>query len=194
MLSKTLKPLAVAGMAALAALRAREALLDAAARAGRTSPEQLARRLEQLDEERRRLERELDRLRAQLASGQRADLAAGAVDVGAGTRCVAARMDGVDAATLRQSVDRLKNELQSAVIVLGGVAEGKVLLVAGVTVDRSETLPAGRLVAHVAAQVGGKGGGRADFAQAGGNRPEALDAALAGVAEFVRAQLAGAAP
>jgi alanyl-tRNA synthetase len=185
---------AVAGLAALEALREREALLDAAARAGRTSPDQLPRRLEQLEDERRRLERELERLRAQLASGKRADLAAGAVDIGAGTRCVAARMDGADAATLRAAVDRLKQELGSAVVVLASVTDGKVLLVAGVTVDRAEALPAGALVAHVAAPVGGRGGGRADFAQAGGNRPEALDAALAGVAEYARERLAGSAP
>ncbi len=86
-------------------------------------------------------------------------------------------------------MDQLKNKLGSAAVVLGAVSDGKVSLVAGVTADQTERLKAGELVSAVAQQVGGKGGGRADMAQAGGTNPEALDGALASVAQWVRAKL-----
>src|SRR5690606_32225550 len=117
-------------------------------------------------------------------SGQGADLASQAVTVG-DTQVLAARVDGLDGKALRDSVDRLKDKLKSAVVVLGSVNDGKVMLAAGVTPDRTGRVSAGNLVRHVAEQVGGKGGGRADFAQAGGNDPDKLDAALASVTDWV---------
>jgi alanyl-tRNA synthetase len=99
-------------------------------------------------------------------------------------------VDGADAGALRAAVDQLKDRLKSAVVVLASVENpGKVVLVAGVTADLTSRIKAGELAGAVAAQVGGRGGGRADFAQAGGSKPEALDAALESVQEFVRARL-----
>jgi alanyl-tRNA synthetase len=131
----------------------------------------------------------VDALKARLASGEGADLASRAVAVGA-SRVVAARLDGLDAKALRAAVDGLKDKLGSAVIVLAGVGEdGRITLVAGVTADLVAKIRAGDLVGHVAAQVGGKGGGRPDFAQAGGSDVAALPAALDGVVEWVRGRL-----
>jgi alanyl-tRNA synthetase len=135
------------------------------------------------------MERENRTLKDRLASGQGADLAAGAVDVH-GVKVVATRVDGADAGALRAAVDQPKDRLKSAVVVLASVENpGKVVLVAGVTADQTARIKAGELAGAVAAQVGGRGGGRADFAQAGGSKPEALDAALESVQEFVRARL-----
>ena len=127
-------------------------------------------------------------LQAKLASSQGGDLAAQAVEV-AGVRVLAARLDGADAKTLRETIDQLKNKLHSAAVVLAAVEDGKVRLVAGVTADQTDRLQAGELVNHVAVQVGGKGGGRAELAQAGGTDPAALDAALAGVPGWVARQI-----
>jgi alanyl-tRNA synthetase len=136
-------------------------------------------------------EREIRALKDKLASGQGTDLAAGAVDV-AGTKVIAARVEGADAGSLRNAVDQLKSRLGSAIIVLAAVESAtKVTLVAGVTADLIARIKAGELVGAIAAQVGGKGGGRPDFAQAGGSNPAALDAALASVLPQVRARLGG---
>jgi alanyl-tRNA synthetase len=117
------------------------------------------------------------------------DLAAGAVDI-QGVKVVATRIDGADAGALRNAVDQLKSKLKTAVIVLASVESAdKVVLVAGVTADVTSRIKAGELVGTIAAQVGGRGGGRPDFAQAGGNNPAALDAALAGVPQVVRGKL-----
>ena len=139
-------------------------------------------------EEKRALEKELRRLRARLAAGGAGDLAAQAVEV-KGARVLAAALDGADARALREATDRMKQKLKSAAIVLGAVAEGKVTLVAGVTEDLTTKIPAGELVNHVARQLGGRGGGRADLAQAGGNQPEKLAAALASVKPWVEQRL-----
>ena len=105
-------------------------------------------------------------------------------------KLVAAQVDGADAGALRNAVDQLKDKLKSAIIVLASVdATNKITLVAGVTADQTGKVKAGELVGSVAGQVGGKGGGRPDFAQAGGNNPAALAAALASVEGFVRAKL-----
>jgi alanyl-tRNA synthetase len=144
---------------------------------------------QQLVERSRRLEKEIAQLKNQLATGSGTDLAAEAVDVG-GVKLVAARVDGADAAALRNAVDQLKNKLKTAAIVLGSVDEGdKVVLIAGVTKDLTTKIKAGDLVNHVAQQVGGRGGGRADLAQAGGNQPENLAAALSSVAEWLSSRL-----
>ncbi len=148
-------------------------------------------RVGQLLEQQRSLEKEVDRLKSKLASSAGEDLASRAVEVG-GVHVVAARLEGADARALREAVDRLKNRLGRAVIVLASVGPGdKVMLVAGVTRDETARIRAGELVNHVAGQVGGRGGGRPDLAQAGGNRPEALDDALAGVVDWVRGRLGG---
>jgi alanyl-tRNA synthetase len=137
----------------------------------------------------RQLEKENRELKNKLASGQGTDLSAGARDI-AGVKLIAAQVDGADAGALRNAVDQLKDKLKSAVIVLASVdATNKITLVAGVTADQTNKVKAGELVGNVASQVGGKGGGRPDFAQAGGNNPAALGAALASVEGFVRAKL-----
>ncbi|HEU4591389.1 MAG TPA: alanine--tRNA ligase, partial [Steroidobacteraceae bacterium] len=137
----------------------------------------------------RQLEKENRSLKDKLASGQGTDLSASARDV-AGVKLVAAQVDGADAGALRNAVDQLKDKLKSAIIVLASVdASNKITLVAGVTPDQTAKVKAGELVGNVAGQVGGKGGGRPDFAQAGGNNPAALGAALASVEAFVRTKL-----
>jgi alanyl-tRNA synthetase len=138
----------------------------------------------------RQMEREIRTLKDRLASGRGVDLASGAVDVN-GIKVVATKVEGADAGALRTAVDQLKDRLRSAVIVLASVENpAKVTIVAGVTADQTARVRAGELVGAIAAQVGGRGGGRPDFAQAGGNNPAALDAALAQVPELVRAKLA----
>jgi alanyl-tRNA synthetase len=137
----------------------------------------------------RRLEKEVAQLKDKLASGQGRDLAADATAIG-GAKFVATRVEGADAAALRNAVDQLKNKLGSAAVVLGSVAaDGKVLLIAGVTADLTGKVRAGDLVNHVALQVGGKGGGRADLAQAGGTDPSRLEAALESVGDWLRERL-----
>jgi alanyl-tRNA synthetase len=148
----------------------------------------MIKRIATLQENSRGLEKELSRLRSKLASGQGVDLAGQAVDV-KGAKVVAAALDGADVKTLREATDRLKDQLRSAAIVLGAVIEGKVTLIAGITPDLTAKVQAGELVNFVAQQVGGKGGGRPDMAQAGGNKPDALPGALASVPDWVRAHL-----
>src|SRR5207248_1636820 len=112
-------------------------------------------------------------LKSKLATGQGGDLSTQAKDVG-GIKVVAAQVDGADAKSLRDAMDQLRNKLGSSIIVLGAVKEGKVVLVAGVSADLLAEFKAGDIVCAVAAHVGGRGGGRADFAQAGGTQPENL--------------------
>ena len=107
-------------------------------------------------------------------------------------KIVATKVEGADAGALRSAVDQLKDRLKSAVVVLASVeAPEKVVLVAGVTADQTARIKAGELAGAIAAKVGGRGGGRPDFAQAGGNNPAALDAALARFPDLVRARLGG---
>jgi alanyl-tRNA synthetase len=135
------------------------------------------------------LEKELGRMKAKLASAQGDDLGASALDV-KGVKVVAAKLEGADAKALRETVDKLKDKLKSAVIVLGSV-EGtdKVSIIAGVTADLTARVKAGEIVATIAAQVGGKGGGRPDMAQGGGTQPAQLDGALGSVAAWVEQRL-----
>jgi len=142
----------------------------------------------QLLERSRRLEKELEQLKAKLASAAGSDLASGAVEV-SGVKVLAARLDNVDPKALRETLDQLKNKLGRAVVVLGAVSGDKVSLVAGVTADCTDRMKAGELVNLVAQRVGGKGGGRADMAQAGGTDPAALPDALALVEPWVRERL-----
>ncbi len=168
-----------------------EALLRDVASLMRGSRDDVADKVRESLDRIRAQEREIRILKDKLASGQGTDLAAGAVDV-QGTKVIAARVEGADSNSLRSAVDQLKSRLGSAIIVLAAVeSPGKVLLVAGVTPDRVALVKAGELVGAIATLVGGKGGGRPDFAQAGGNDPAALAAALATVLPRVREKLAG---
>jgi alanyl-tRNA synthetase len=181
---------ALTGAGALAYVEENEVLLRELAALVRGSREDVTDKVREQLERTRQMEREIRTLKDRLASGKGVDLAAGAVDVH-GVKVVATKVEGADAGALRTAVDQLKDRLKSAVVVLASVDEAaKVVLVVGVTSDQTARIKAGELAGAVAAQVGGRGGGRADFAQAGGSKPEALDAALGSVEEFVRTRLA----
>jgi alanyl-tRNA synthetase len=154
----------------------------------RGSREDADEKVRELVERSRRLEKEVQQLKSKIASGHGGDLASRAKDVG-GIKVLAAQIDGADVRSLRDAADQLKGRLGSCVIVLASVQEGKVVLVAGVSDDLVARIQAGEIVGLVAAKVGGRGGGRADFAQAGGTQPENLGAALAGVESLVRSRL-----
>jgi alanyl-tRNA synthetase len=154
----------------------------------RGSREDVDEKVRELVERARRLEKEVQQLKSKLASGQGGDLTSQATDVG-GIKVLAAQIDGADAKSLRDAVDKLKSKLGSSVIVLATVQDGKVVLVVGVSADLLTRMKAGEIAGAVAAQVGGKGGGRADFAQAGGTQPENLGKALAGVESLIRSRL-----
>jgi alanyl-tRNA synthetase len=181
---------AVTGDAALDYIEQSESLIKEVAGLVRGSREELGDKVRDALERIRAMEKEIRSLKDKLASGKGTDLASGAVDV-QGVKVVATKVDGADAGALRNAVDNLKDRLKSAVVVLASV-EGpeKIVLVAGVTSDLTARIKAGELVGSVAAKVGGRGGGRPDFAQAGGTKPDALDGALADVAAFVRAKFA----
>jgi alanyl-tRNA synthetase len=154
----------------------------------RGSREDVDEKVRELVERSRRLEKEVQQLKSKLASGHGGDLSSQAKDVG-GVKVLAVQIDGADVRSLRDATDQLKSKLGSSVIVLASVLEGKVVLVAGVSDDLVARIKAGEIAGLVAAKVGGRGGGRADFAQAGGTQPENLGAALAGVESLVRSRL-----
>ena len=176
---------AVTGENALAYLQGLEAQVHEAAAALKAPVSDLVARIGQSLEQIRTLEKEVAALKGRLASAQGDELATQALEV-KGIRVLAARLDGADAKTLRETVDKLKDKLGHAVVVLASVEAGKVQLAAGVTPDAvARGLKAGELVNAVAQQVGGKGGGKPDMAMAGGNNPEALPLALESVAAWV---------
>jgi alanyl-tRNA synthetase len=180
---------ALTGEAAIAYVEQNDMLLREVAQLVRGSREDVKDKVHDALERIRQMEKELRTLKDRLASGQGADLAAGAVEI-QGVKVVATKVEGADAGALRSAVDRLKDRLKSAVVVLASVeSPEKVVLVAGVTADQTARIKAGELAGVIAAKLGGRGGGRPDFAQAGGNNPAALDAALASVPELVRARL-----
>ncbi len=183
---------AITGEAALEWLEGNETLLRDVAALVRGSRDDVRAKVQDALDRVRQLERENRALKDKLASGQGQDLSSAAIDI-QGVKVVAAQVEGADAGALRNAVDQLKDKLKSAVIVLATVDQAgtKVTLVAGVTADQTNKIKAGELVASIASQVGGKGGGRADFAQAGGTDPAALGAALATVEGFVRTRLGG---
>jgi alanyl-tRNA synthetase len=146
-------------------------------------------KLRQVLDRQKKLEREIDAIKAKAASAAAGDLAASAQDV-AGIKVIAARLDGADAKTLRESVDAFKQNLGDCVVLLAGGADGKIALIAGVNGKALGKIKAGELVAHVAGQIGGKGGGRPDMAQGGGEDSPKLAAALAEVPAWVGARLA----
>ena len=175
---------AVTGLNALRYTQTQEGrVADIAARL-KAQPDDIAGRVAALQDHARALEKELDRLKSALAASRIDELIAQAVDV-KGLKVLAASLDGADAAGLREAVDRLKAKLKSAAIVLASVRDGKVILIAGVTADLTGRIKAGELVNFVARQVGGKCGGSADMAQAGGTAPEMLKEALWGVQSWV---------
>ncbi len=179
---------AVTGDNALRWVQAQEAQIAAAAAALKAPATEIEAKIAQLIESAKASERELARLKAKLAASAGDDLAGSAVDV-KGTKVLTATVDGADAKGLRETMDKLKDKLKSAAIVLSAVADGKVTLIAGVTADLTAKVKAGELVNHVAQQVGGKGGGRPDMAQAGGTDPAGLPAALRSVAGWVEQRL-----
>ncbi|MFZ5465655.1 MAG: alanine--tRNA ligase [Pseudomonadota bacterium] len=179
---------AVTGDNALAHVQRQQAVLDDVAAALKSSAGEAPGKIAQMLEGMRQLEKELARLKSKLAASQGDELVNQAVEIH-GAKVLAATLEGADVTALRETMDKLKDKLKSAAIVLSAVNDGKVSLIAGVTSDLTSRLKAGELVNFVAQQVGGKGGGRPDMAQAGGTQPEALPQALAGVADWVRAQL-----
>ncbi|WP_017429761.1 alanine--tRNA ligase [Vreelandella jeotgali] len=170
---------AITGEAALAYFHAQEACVQRLGERLKARPEQVEAKVDALLERNRALEKELEQARDKLASAAGSDMLGQARDV-AGVKLLATQLDGVSGKALRGMLDQLKNKLGSGVIVLGVAdkAAGKVSLICGVTRDLTDRVKAGELVNHVASQVGGKGGGRPDMAQAGGSQPEALPAAL----------------
>jgi alanyl-tRNA synthetase len=169
---------AVTGMNALAFVQKHNALLARLSRTLKAPAEESVAKVEQLLEQQRQLEKDMAQLKAQQAAAQGDALLSQAIDMG-DTKVLLARMDGLDAKGLREAVDRIKSKLKSAVVVLAGAEGGKVQLAAGVSADRIARIKAGDLVSAAAQAVGGKGGGRPDFAMAGGAQPQHIDAALA---------------
>jgi alanyl-tRNA synthetase len=172
----------------VAFVQAREAKLASVAATLRAPVAELESRIVQLIEGARAAERELSRLKAKAAASAGDDLAGSAVEV-KGAKVLAVALDGADVKGLRETMDKLKDKLKSAAIVLGSVSDGRVTLIAGVTSDLTGRVKAGELVNHVAQQVGGKGGGRPDMAQAGGTDPAGLPAALKSVLGWVEQRL-----
>jgi alanyl-tRNA synthetase len=179
---------AVTAEGALAYSHETEARLHEAARVLKAPAAEVPAKIAQVLDNLRALEKELARLKGRLASSQGGDLAAQAVNVN-GTQVLATTIEGADAKVLRETLDQLKGRLKSAAIVLGSTEGGKVTLIAGVTADLTHRIKAGDLVNHVATQVGGKGGGRPDMAQAGGTNPAGLPAALQSVRSWVAERL-----
>ncbi|MDI5932361.1 alanine--tRNA ligase [Halomonas kalidii] len=181
---------AITGQGALAWFREQEARLARIGERLKARPEQVEERVESLLERNRGLEKELERLKAKLASAAGSDMLGQAREVN-GVKVLATRLEGVSGKELRGMLDQLKQKLGSGIVVLGVADEsaGKVSLIAGVTTDLTGRIKAGELVNHVASQVGGKGGGRPDMAQAGGNDVAALPGALASVPAWVESRL-----
>ncbi len=179
---------AVTAEGALAYVQEQEARLAEAAAVLKAQPQELSQKIAQVIEGAKALEKELARLKSKVASAQGDDLAAQATEV-EGVKVLAVALDGADAKTLRETLDKLKDKLKSAALVLGSAEAGKVSLIAGITSDLTGKMKAGELVNFVAQQVGGKGGGRADMAQAGGTEPAKLPAALASVQAWVQQKL-----
>jgi len=179
---------AITGENALRYLQEQERRVHGVAALLKVQPDEVAERVSGVLDNVRALEKEVARLKSKLAASQGDDLVNQAADV-KGVKVLAAVLEGADVPTLRETMDKLKDKLKSAAIVLASVVDGKVSLIAGVTADQTAKVKAGELVNFVALQVGGKGGGRPDMAQAGGTDPEKLPAALAGVQGWVDGKL-----
>ncbi|MCP4077213.1 MAG: alanine--tRNA ligase [Gammaproteobacteria bacterium] len=179
---------AVTGALALDRFYQDEQQLDQLSHIVKSSRDSVLAKVENLQQNQRKLEKELEQLKAKLASQAGGDLASQAVEIN-GIKVLAAKLEGADVKTLRDTVDQLKNKLGQAAIVLASTQGDKITLIAGVTKQETSRLRAGDLVNVVAQQCGGKGGGRPDMAQAGGNQPDNLPAALESVAEWVENHL-----
>jgi alanyl-tRNA synthetase len=179
---------ATTGLQALRYVQGMEETLGGVAGTLKVAPHEVPARVGALLDQMRELDKEMAALKSRLAAAQGDELLAQAVDVG-GVQVLAAALAGADAKTLRETMDKLKDKLKTAAIVLAAVDGGKVQLAAGVTADSLGRLKAGDLVNHVAQQVGGKGGGKPDLAMAGGTDPSALPAALASVRAWVAGKL-----
>ena len=179
---------AVTGLAAMHWVQEMSRKVDEAAVALKTQPDELVNRIVQLQDQMKGLDRELSTLKARFASSQGDDLAGKAIDV-SGIKVLASMVEGADVPGLRNAMDKLKDKLKTAAIVLATVKDGKVSLIAGITSDMTSKIKAGELVNFVASQVGGKGGGRPDMAQAGGSDPSGLPEALKSVKKWVQERL-----
>jgi alanyl-tRNA synthetase len=179
---------AVTGEAAIRRFIDSEARLDTAAQKLKASRDDLLPRIEQLQATNRTLEKQVEALKSKMASQTGGDLASQAQEV-AGIKVLAVQLDGANVKTLRETVDQLKNKLGAAAVVLASSEDGKVSIIAGVTKAESERIRAGDLANLVAEQCGGRGGGRPDMAQAGGNQPENLASALESVVPWVESKL-----
>ena len=179
---------ATTGEGALKLIQSQQALLNQTANELKAPINELPSKISQILDNVKSLEKELARLKSKLASSQGDDLASQAVEI-AGFKVLAATLEGADANTLRETMDKLKDKLKSAAIVLATTHEGKVSLAAGVTADLIAKIKAGELVNHVASQVGGKGGGKPDMAMAGGTDPSQLPKALASVNDWIASKL-----
>jgi alanyl-tRNA synthetase len=175
---------AVAGEAAVERIQTMDEQLRDLARVLKVAPDSLEDRLRQILDKSKSLEKEVEELKSKMASASGDELAGQAVNVNQ-IKVLSARLDDVDPKALRDTVDRLKDRLGSSIVVIGSAGNGKVRLAAGVSKDLTTRIQAGNLVNFVAQQVGGKGGGRPDFAQAGGSQPEKLDGALTSVPDWV---------
>lgn len=176
---------ATTGLGAMEFAQKAQAQVDAIAQSLRVPAAEATVKIGQIMDQVKNLEKELDRLKSKLAASQGDDLAGQAVDVG-GVKVLAAKLEGADVKQLREAADKLRDKLGNAALVLATVLEGKVSLIASVSKEATAKVKAGDLVNFVAQQVGGKGGGRPDMAQAGGTQPENLDAALASVVDWVK--------
>jgi alanyl-tRNA synthetase len=179
---------AISGNLSLARMQKMESQLQTAAQILKSTPDDLENRVQQLMDQLREVEKELEKSQSKLAASQGDELMTKAVLV-KGVQVLAIQFDVSDSKVLRETVDQLKNKLKSAVIVLGSKQDDKVQLIAGVTTDLISKLKAGELVNFVANQVGGKGGGKPDLAMAGGTEPENLSAALNSVMNYVEGKL-----
>lgn len=179
---------AVTGKAAVEYVQQREAQLQEIAHTLKANPQEVTQKIAQMIENVRQAEKELMRLKTKLASSQGADLAAQAREIN-GIKVLAANLENADAKTLRETLDQLKDKLKTCTIVLSAVENGKITLIAGVSANLTNQIKAGELVNFVAQQVGGKGGGRPDMAQAGGTQPEHLPAALTSVTTWVEKKM-----
>ncbi len=179
---------AITGEGAVNWVQQLDARVQEAAAALKAQPAELTQRIVQVLDQVKALEKELSTLKSKLASSQGDELVSQAVDIH-GVKVLAARLEGADSKTLRETLDKLKDKLKTAAIVLSSVTDDKVNLIAGVTQDTTAKVKAGDLVNFVAQQVGGKGGGRPDMAQAGGTNPANLQTALSSVSDWIKEKL-----
>lgn len=180
---------AITGKAAVDYVQQRETQLQEIASTLKTNPQEVTQKLTQMIDNVRQMEKELAGLKSKLASSQSDDLINQVCEVN-GVKVLAVSLEGANAKTLRETLDKFKDKLKSCILVLGATETGKVTLIAGVTADLTDKVKAGELVNFVAIQVGGKGGGRADMAQAGGTQPDQLPGALKSVVGWVGEKLA----